>query len=931
MNHQQAVTGLGLRMGGHTHFSDLTNLVASPRHAATDAHQTADSLHDQTVAKPRDHINAVHEASYDTGSQDTLMEPSPTAQVVHNVRTDDSIVYPNDTPCPSQVEPHVQEGVPHQSGAQPIGLSQPYGMDISYHPAGEQTVSHANPTPHDYLHSPTRGSVAQAMAQAQLGPQDGQHSGHIVAEQAHASSFPPKLEASPGFQQYQVKSYPCSPCSPSHRPQTLSQSELRSLSNNANTFIVRHASSHRSSHSLSQATAFTSSLSHHGMLPQNHLSAPVSPSDSLGRGPYDAIFQYPSQRHETGPSVPEHAHLQRHSGHHGVARNSVVSTAASVRSASPSASLASTSMTSISPLGSARFNADGSFTSQETSFDSWSNAASGSFSRASSTSDDVFSSDLGSLGLPPSRTTPKPKRKLRNIDRKMICDFSASNPTVKQDAIAAKFDIERSTVSKILKNKEKWMSVEPGSEAARISKHRAVKFPAVEDQLAGWIAEHKARGEGVRDSTIRQEALRIARELGLAEDQFKASGGWIEKFRERNHILKLPMIDNDVAQSGSAEPLGSLKRSPSIGESPFLEAGPEASVDGPSALNGETPGDHPISGPQPKAARRQSSRGSKAKATPHKRGRGDDDDKQPQAMPAMAPLSQDMARMHVHNPGLPGPVPNAAFFQPHVFMGPPAVPQPFPPYAVMSQGYGKVLTSSHAAGEDEVESDRKRRRASEVIQEAEGAAGLGAAFDFRFPPVSVPAAPSPSSKIPSPAQASQALNQAISTPQKTNGRGRRATTRSADGNSRNRSRRGKGRLSNANHAPQTPSPLSMSPAAGSDEAGFPASHADADHAIAATLESIAASRASGDSASSVSAEQAKHSLDLVLRYLSEQPGDILPSDHFVVFGNLRANIEHRIQSGSSNSTVAALELQSPLPLQHSETNDDVAVPSVGDH
>uniref|UniRef100_V5GVW9 HTH CENPB-type domain-containing protein n=1 Tax=Kalmanozyma brasiliensis (strain GHG001) TaxID=1365824 RepID=V5GVW9_KALBG len=303
-------------------------------------------------------------------------------------------------------------------------------------------------------------------------------------------------------------------------------------------------------------------------------------------------------------------------------------------------------MTSISPLGSARFNADGSFTSQETSFDSWSNAASGSFSRASSTSDDVYAGDLGSLGLPLSRATPKPKRKLRNIDRKMICDFSASHPTIKQDAIAAKFDIERSTVSKILKNKEKWLSVEPGSEAARISKHRAVKFPAVEDQLASWIAEFKTRGEGVRDSTIRQEALRIARELGLGEDQFKASGGWIEKFRERNHIPKLPIAD--ATQSGLAESLGDLKRSPSIGGSQLFEVGPHLSIAAPSASIGQSPDDDPDS----------------------------------------------------------------------------TVPQPFPPYAVMSQGYGKVLSSSHAAEGDEAESDRKRRRASEVTQEAEGATAL---------------------------------------------------------------------------------------------------------------------------------------------------------------------------------------------------------------
>ncbi len=174
-------------------------------------------------------------------------------------------------------------------------------------------------------------------------------------------------------------------------------------------------------------------------------------------------------------------------------------------------------------LGSARINADGSFTSQETSFDSISNAASGSFSRASSTSEEAFFQDLGSLGLASSLRMNKQKKKLRNIDRKEICDYSIANPLVKQDAIANRFGIERSTVSKILKHKEKWLAIDPQSDAARIAKHRAVKFPAVEDRLTSWVAALKASGKPVRDSIIRQEALRIARELGLGEDKFKAS------------------------------------------------------------------------------------------------------------------------------------------------------------------------------------------------------------------------------------------------------------------------------------------------------------------------------------------------------------------------------------------------------------------------
>lgn len=919
MNDQKAAMGLGLKMDGHTHFADLTNLVASPcNNASGDTHELAMRHTEEGAFNPQDNAKTVHGTSYDSDSQEAIIGHSQAAPEFHDARIDGENMHPNMALYEPQGGLHAHDTVSDRSDVQYVCLKQAYEADVGYHSTVGQTANYSNPVIHPYLQTPNRGSESQVTSSPHLGHQGGQHADRITSEQAGISHLSNDLDLASGLQPHQLRAYLGSL---PNRPPSLSESESRSLSKDTRAIGGRHASSHRPSHSLNQATAFISSAPPHDLLPQNQVSAPVSPAS---QGNHDPLFFHPEQRHDCGLYLAEDALSDRYSGLHGNARYSIVSTAPSVRSTSPSTSLGSTSMTSISPLGSARFNPDGSFTSQETSFDNWSNAVSRSFSRASSISEDVFSGSPGSLGLPSSRGTPKEKKRLRNIDRKMICDFAAAHPTVKQDAVAAKFGVERSTVSKILKHKAKWLSVEPGSEAARISKHRAVKFPAVEDRLSSWVAGLRVGTEGIRDSILRQQALRIARELGLGEDKFKASGGWIDKFRERNHIPK-PPIDAIMAPAGSAESTRALKRSRGDDGSSLIGFDSDGLLDALSGSRTEAPSDT-----KPRPDRRSSARSGKSKAMSRERGR--DDGGKSEVGLGVSPLSQDIARMPTQCMGPPGSMPNPVSFSSNVFMGPPSMPQPSPNYAIMSQGFGNVSMSSHITDVNEEESGRKRQRAIEVMKDTEVAMGLNAAFDFRFPPGAASAAPSPSPspspQLSLPGQAFQSLEQAIMTPQKIKARERRAAGRPSDANSRRGPCRSQGSLSIANHTPPTPSPLSMSPAAASEVANFPGLSAAS---TIVTLESSRALPSLGSHPNDVTAEQAKHSLDMVLRFLSKQPSEFLPRDHFAVFGNLRANIEEKVRTGTNDAAPAAAELQSPLPLQSNETTGEVMVPSLGEH
>jgi hypothetical protein len=76
---------------------------------------------------------------------------------------------------------------------------------------------------------------------------------------------------------------------------------------------------------------------------------------------------------------------------------------------------------------------------------------------------------------PPSERPKHRKQRLFNVDRKRICELHLENPDLRQEDIASRYNVERSTISKILKNKIKWLNV-PASESLGITTHRYLCF-----------------------------------------------------------------------------------------------------------------------------------------------------------------------------------------------------------------------------------------------------------------------------------------------------------------------------------------------------------------------------------------------------------------------------------------------------------------------
>ncbi|KAA8912755.1 hypothetical protein FN846DRAFT_773122 [Sphaerosporella brunnea] len=143
-----------------------------------------------------------------------------------------------------------------------------------------------------------------------------------------------------------------------------------------------------------------------------------------------------------------------------------------------------------------------------------------------------------SITAAPSNPTPStstPRRTLTDADRRRMCIFHEENPNVKQTEIGAMFGVERSTVSKVLRQKEKYLFPDDGSRSP--VKRSKGKFPDIERALSVWAKNTRKQGITLTDAMIREKARFFASSLGISDTNFKVnSSTWLEKFKHKNNV-----------------------------------------------------------------------------------------------------------------------------------------------------------------------------------------------------------------------------------------------------------------------------------------------------------------------------------------------------------------------------------------------------------
>lgn len=131
--------------------------------------------------------------------------------------------------------------------------------------------------------------------------------------------------------------------------------------------------------------------------------------------------------------------------------------------------------------------------------------------------------------------------------KREICEYMVTNPNVNQGGVASffnkkyqKLNIDRTTINKIWKSREKWLSVLSTSQTSHIFRHRSVQFPELDKAMQIWTSQAIADGVPLTDMILQQKGLEFAKTLNI-EDQLKCANGWVYRFKLRNGLQRINM------------------------------------------------------------------------------------------------------------------------------------------------------------------------------------------------------------------------------------------------------------------------------------------------------------------------------------------------------------------------------------------------------
>ncbi|XP_016662746.1 tigger transposable element-derived protein 4-like [Acyrthosiphon pisum] len=141
------------------------------------------------------------------------------------------------------------------------------------------------------------------------------------------------------------------------------------------------------------------------------------------------------------------------------------------------------------------------------------------------------------------------KRSLKSLtvgDKIKIIEEVKKGVKCKKD-IASEFGIPASTLSTILKDKDKILkAVEEAPCLPRRKRFKASSFPEIEHAMTEWIKRVRDYNLPISGPLIQVKAAEFAKNLGLT---FQASSGWLEKFKLRNRIVEKIISSESVAVS----------------------------------------------------------------------------------------------------------------------------------------------------------------------------------------------------------------------------------------------------------------------------------------------------------------------------------------------------------------------------------------------
>ncbi|KIW16016.1 hypothetical protein PV08_06067 [Exophiala spinifera] len=178
-----------------------------------------------------------------------------------------------------------------------------------------------------------------------------------------------------------------------------------------------------------------------------------------------------------------------------------------------------------------------------------------------------LSASTASDVTPTSAKTNPTRRKLTDEERRQMCIEAEQNPTMKQTQIGAKFNVERSTVSKILRQRDRYMNPQFKEESTSpIVKKSKAKLPDFEKTLTNWVKKQQVKGLPIKDEDLRKQVQVFS--FSRSDQAVVSGAAWLEAFKRKNNLI--------TSQSADGEPTLIDSSTTSLSHTPADESPPSS-------------------------------------------------------------------------------------------------------------------------------------------------------------------------------------------------------------------------------------------------------------------------------------------------------------------------------------------------------------------
>src|SRR3954462_2617786 len=126
------------------------------------------------------------------------------------------------------------------------------------------------------------------------------------------------------------------------------------------------------------------------------------------------------------------------------------------------------------------------------------------------------------------------RKSLTASQKKEICLTKQTSPFLTNQELANTFNIGKSTVGDILKEKEKWLAIDDDSYDANKKKRRNLLYDDIDQALAIWMEQELNASLDLSGNILKEKAMTFAKVLNKID--FKASEGWLDGLKERHNI-----------------------------------------------------------------------------------------------------------------------------------------------------------------------------------------------------------------------------------------------------------------------------------------------------------------------------------------------------------------------------------------------------------